>query len=530
MDSPPTSANAIRFLSVDGQPIAEVPEWMPALIALDIDLDQWESSQLLLQGAPLASSIRRLQGVTQIVADWPRSGPGHYRLDLEAGALAQSRHITIRPRKISEAAYEQLLADLETRLPATVAIVLQRAGALAGTTLPPPGETTLAQELQRLRTAILGTHSRPGLARVLVDLASDPHRVLKRNEFWVRQERARRPAPSRFAQALVLSNNLDASHRPTRVIDSRVEESVDVYENRLVLAFYHQVHLRLRRLLGALSAQRLVDTFTEAHHLLDEIVAARRRASFLDEVSLPAHLTTPLTMVLIKRPPYRAALEGFLEFHRSVSVRLEEPALETPLANLPFLYQVWGTLEVLAAVLEVAGGLGYRVEVQRLASRDATGLYVRILPDGKPAVILHHPDRHITVQVIPQRSYGRRGALHSISYTQIPDLAIEISRPDKPATVYLFDPKYKLDGESVQGEIGGRPTKVDIDTMHAYRDAIRDGSDTRVVRYAAILYPGPLEQFGNGIEALPAYPTAEYTLRKTLRLRLMEALDSPFTE
>jgi hypothetical protein len=37
---------------------------------------------------------------------------------------------------------------------------------------------------------------------------------------------------------------------------------------------------------------------------------------------LLAHLPTQFTMVLLKRPPYRAALEGYLESHRSATVRL----------------------------------------------------------------------------------------------------------------------------------------------------------------------------------------------------------------
>ena len=54
----------------------------------------------------------------------------------------------------------------------------------------------------------------------------------------------------------------------------------------------------------------------------------------------------------------------------------------------------------------------------------------------------------------------------------------------------LFDPKYKLDSET-NGEPGdGKPKKVDIDKMHAYRDAIRLADGDRVIRYAATNYPG----------------------------------------
>ena len=103
------------------------------------------------------------------------------------------------------------------------------------------------------------------------------------------------------------------------------------------------------------------------------------------------HLPTRLTMVLLRRPPYRAALEGYVEFGRSAVVRLEDSRLEAPLENLPGLYQTWGTLEVISVLLDVAAELGYRVKEQRLVGRDASGLFVRMLPRGKPAVLRIHP-------------------------------------------------------------------------------------------------------------------------------------------
>src|SRR5215475_9358039 len=75
----------------------------------------------------------------------------------------------------------------------------------------------------------------------------------------------------------------------------------------------------------------------------------------------------------------------------------------------------------------------------------------------------------------------------------------------RPA-LYLLDPKYKLQSEENAEPGDGRPKKIDIDTMNAYRDAIRGYAQQRVVHYAAILYPGPESHYGNGIEALPARP------------------------
>lgn len=49
-------------------------------------------------------------------------------------------------------------------------------------------------------------------------------------------------------------------------------------------------------------------------------------------------------------------------------------------------------------------------------------------------------------------------------------------------------------------------TPVDIDKMHAYRDAIRGPEGERLVRYAATLYPGPTVTYTRGLEAIRAYP------------------------
>ncbi len=60
--------------------------------------------------------------------------------------------------------------------------------------------------------------------------------------------------------------------------------------------------------------------------------------------------------------------------------------------------------------------------------------------------------------------------------------------------------------------------------MHAYRDAIRDEHEARVVDYAAILYPGPETRYGDGIEALSARPQEPGSLEGRLRHIIHSAL------
>jgi predicted component of viral defense system (DUF524 family) len=431
----------------------------------------------------------------------------------------------VQPKKLTPAAFTHLLADLD-ELPASIAVALQRLGALAGVKLLPPGEITIPQELLRIQRAIRGTSSRQGLANVLHALSSDPYAVLQAHSLWVPVERARRVHPTELTRAYMRGHNLTADRIPARVPDARVEHTVDVYENRLLRSFHDEVQRRLHRLLQRLESKKHVDAAAEGRRLRDELRRARLEASFLDEVGLPRHLPTRLTMVLLRRPEYRATFEGFLEFRRATSVRFEDPALEAPLTELPRLYETWGVTRVIDALAHTAAELGYRLELERLLYRDSGGVFVQLLRDGRPALVLRHAARGRTIRVIPQRSYRRGGAgLHSISYEQKPDLAIEIEESDDSTRVIVFDPKYKFESEEIEGELlDARPKKIDIDKMHAYRDAIRQNDD-RVVTYAAILYPGPTApSFGRGIEAISAVPGSTQTLDERLRALLRNEL------
>ena len=519
MDLLPTSK--LSFLNLKGETLEAPLEWQPGFLEVQVPKDKWEEVQLWRQGEELPVFLKRLGKKVRVLTDWPRSNSGYYQLRLEYQGEVEEQIVTVWPLKISREAFAQMLEDLDTRLPTSVAIALQRTGALAGLKLPKLGETTLAQELVRLRRAVEGTNNRPGLTEILRSLAHDPHKILKTNEIWVRQEQVRRPSPSGLVQAFSRGHNLDANGRPIRVPDTRVEHTIDVYENQLVKLFFELVNPRLRRVRYVFEADPKGKPLDEVRSLIEQLKKARQQAAFLNEVSKLKHQPNQITMVLLKRPPYHAALEGYLEFIRSPAVWLDESDLDAPLENLPDLYQVWGTLWVIQTLLEVAKQKGYEVEKQCLVGRDKSGVYVRVLPDGQPAIVLTHPQHETKVKLIPQRSYWmKHDDLHSAtSRKQLPDVAIEVELSDGSQRVYLFDPKYKLDEK-------GNPPKEDTDKMHVYHHDIRDREGRLVVCYAAILYPGSFKPYPKeaGIEALPAYPGREAELQEHLRRVLDKAL------
>ena len=498
-------------------------EWAPCRVVLDTPLEDWQQTTLTRSGQALEPYLAKIADEPSVVADWPRSGTGKYELMLRWPAGEEIRKISIKSEKLSPEAFRTLIDDLQNRLPATIAIALQNAGALTGLQIVPPKETTLAEELNRLTRACFGTPSRPGLVPVLRSTARGPHRILASVDAWTLRERARRIDPTRLHQAYAMPRNLTKQLIPIRVPERRVEHTVDVYENRLLRAFHDQVNLRVRALQKAAATANNTAVRDQAAAVAFELSRSRRDASFLDEVNELREAPTRVTMVLLKRSEYRAALEGFIEFRRRALVRLDEPLLSAPLENLPRLYETWCTLETILAFVEVAAAAGFRVAEPRLVERRTDGVWIKILPDGAPAVAATHPGG-ATAKLTPQRRYppGSHG-LHSVSFAKKPDIAIETTSDEGDTTITILDPKYKLDSETqttVDPEEAkvprGRPKRQDIDAMHAYRDAIRDDADRRPVRYAATLYPGPTEKFGRQVAALQAHPLHTRSLQRDL--------------
>ena len=266
----------------------------------------------------------------------------------------------------------------------------------------------------------------------------------------------------------------------------------------------------------------------EAAVLADELHRAERRAPFLAEVTQSSHGPSQVSMVLLKRADYRAMLSAYQRYQRHMTVVVDDPVIDAPLADVPGLYELWGTLKVAEALTEVAAELGFRVDRNELVRRRRGDL--RLVSRGS-IVQLVHPERGTKVRLRDQPRYstGNRG-LHSISFQQIPDVSIEITRPNGDVDVFLFDPKYKLEPvavspiEDAEGEAGealmGGPKKVDIDKMHAYRDAIRRSDGSCAVAYAAIMYPGEERLFVDGLEALQCRPNRADHLEASLHARL----------
>ena len=535
MDSPVISH---KFRSHEPPfPIIDNPsEWTPALIEIDAETVDWENRRVkvILQNAELDVTMRLTDGSHMVVANWPRSGPGLYRLTTEINGITTKTDITIKPSKISEAAYERLINDLETKLPASIAIGLQNNGGFSGVASLEHRESTLEEQVLRLRRVVLGTPGNPGLAQVLPKISESPHSILLSDISWVGREYARRPATHRFTEAFVRPGNIDEEGLPIQIADQRVELSVDVYENRLLKFFLKRVEDRLASLVRILETKQKTDILAETEGLLRQLRSSRTAARFLDEVQNVPNVVDNITMVFLKHPLYKTVLDRYLEYKNSFRITLDQPALEAPLTNFPMLYQSWATLVVIDTLMTVATGQGFGVESFNIYKREFEDLFIKLFPDGRQAIVLKHHVTQTRISLTPEQTFSSGNTeFKSVSFNQRPDIVIRIDRPGMQTKIVILDPKYKLDGEDISDEessdhpeitsdtTSARPKKIDIDKMHAYRDAIRDRDGNRVVSFAGILYPGQSQTFSEDVQAIRAVPGEDQELRERISELIM---------
>lgn len=499
----------LRFIDSAGD-IHSVPrEWQTATVLVDwVRPELWMDARAFIQGEPLPLRLQMFQGTAKVVADWERAAAGTWKIRVTSGYESIDHTFFIEPAKISRAEVEVLVDDLEERLPPSIALRLARCGASVGLSWKPPsgGAATVAHEIEQVRRAVEGAPRSAGLVDVLHRLASNPHPVFVTEQRWVRTETARRPVPSRLAAALTRSEAPLDGGLPARVLDSWVRFTADTAENRLVREFYDQVSRRIR----VLEAYSLVSkTFGDANRatvqsLRKKLVSARRNASFLDDVGSFGAAANRVSQVLLGNPIYAAALEGFTRLRMSARVRLNLPVMDAPLENIPALYEAWCSLTVVDGILDSAASQGWSIDTQTLVSLTNTGPYISILPPATECLTLSRGLSRAKLTIKPRYCHGDKD-LHSISYTQIPDLALLVENHSSRPQLHLFDPKYKLASEE-NGNYTKSPLKVDIDKMHAYRDAIRAGDGNHVVASAAVMFPGNDTIIADGLIAVSARP------------------------
>ena len=451
-----------------------------------------------------------------------------------AHAEAQRHNLTVRvtPRKLDQQRYETLLEDIQ-RVAYNVTYTLTGASA-EGATLhrEAPWNRSRFEEYYALFEQRLDR-----FVHAVRRIAAQPREQLRGANEEVPLGQAAQIDADTLTQAVRgefdevpddIANELQAAIRPgggllpRNVPASHSKPTFDIYEHRLLKQLLVLL-LRRARFIGTLAeheVERLVRNETSAGisgvrlnrvrqiahgctaaiHLLLEL----RALPFLAQVrSMGAFRgTTPL---LQRDPAYREIYRMWQALRQFPYVAFDSPLFFIPITDLPHLYEAWCVFKVVEALLSIDGTVReQRLVVPQRANDDEDLTLVANLVEQTPMLILSRGDATLTLRYQPhyQPLRERTQQLGSLDrHTRVPDLVIEIARPDQPVQVLVLDAKYRLDAD-------GRGVPQDaLADAYAYLGAIGVGQ-VRATLAALLLYPGAgvPELYPSGVGAVPLVP------------------------
>ncbi|MBX0329251.1 restriction endonuclease-like protein [Oscillochloris sp. ZM17-4] len=496
------SAIAMELL-LDGQPLgsaAAIDEWRAAELsclppegaALRLWLGDAELEPFLRPGDP----AWRWRWVAQ-------GGVGGFALVLRAGwpdGRAEELRATlrVRPRKLDEDRYRALLDDLQ-RLGRALVFALG-GGAAPGAWSPEPdaGPPAPAEDL----AGLLG----PDLDRFLAAaerIARRPPDRLRPGVELVEPGQARDLSAldrARIDASALAGESGDVAAKARQlsaIPERRPAASHDSYENRL-----------LKRALAALARRAALLQATpglpeparrRVADAVDQLRGLRGRP-FLADVAALSQFAGP-TPRLQRDPDYRAVFRMWQLLRRRPLVQWDAATLAIPVQDLPRLYERWCAARVALALLDMPGLTLAAQDLARQDDDDDMAWGLRLAEGGALLELEGAAGARLALRY--QARYAPGGApLRSLDrHTRVPDLSLEIRRPDAPPQVVMLDAKYRLDAS------GGVPEDALADA-YSYLGSIGAADGARAAVAVALLYPGlgAAEIYPSGVAALPLLP------------------------
>ncbi len=312
-----------------------------------------------------------------------------------------------------------------------------------------------------------------------------------------------------------------------------VKPASDLYEHRLLARVLHDLlrrcmfvreelrhELRWRERTGGSSA-------ADAEHLvrnwdteIGKVTGTLRRclASPLLHGLDPAVEWKGATPLMRRDARYRMIWELWRRLDARPFVASHSPAFDLPVADSPSLFELWCLLEVARALEEIGTPVEQRLVQSYVADSAMPGHAWKVSLAEDVALLRHRAADGSEIALYYRRRYqpnrGHGAQLGSLDpFLRIPDIAIEIMRPDECPSVLIFDAKYRrAPGGTIPEEVLG--------DAYTYAAAIGyAGAPATLGAY--LLFPGTEGFQAGGIGAVPLRPGSEALLHDLVR-RILE--------
>ncbi len=443
--------------------------------------------------------------------------------------------LQVIPRKIDGEQYLALLEDVERVAPGLVRVL---AGAAVEARLA-HGEDVACSWIDTVGVVFGSSFDR--FAQAVRRILASPRTVLRRDSKRIPLGLATgmsatdlhralhgdlEAAPPEIVPHLQRAIHPEGGVLPRTVVQESSRDTYDTAEHRLLKHTLELARGRARRY--AELAQRNVARYSSITPVSSRAARARAIATRCDQCAqqladllaapffaqVSALRQAPVVTPLIRRDPaYRQVYRMWRALHQGLIIDPGAP-FDLSVVDLPLLYERWCLVQVLRVLLDL--DVDVRFHSLLVAPHDDADAWSLSLRTDEPLLVAAFNGWTLTLRYQPRyrpRSVARSNDIFvSLDrYTRIPDIAIEMFRPDRAPRVIALDAKYRLSADG-----SGIPADA-LAEAYAYAGAI-GVSGVPAVTAALILYPGTgaAERYPGGAGAVPLLPGAAGALKEAL--------------
>ncbi len=293
-------------------------------------------------------------------------------------------------------------------------------------------------------------------------IEAHPLRSLKKEEVLMKRERVKSVTPRNIAWMERYGEAFGATPTklPSHIQTSKVEETFDVYENRVIL-------FQLKELASLLKKYRTVhdrDIQRKAVQFLDWI-SLWKKSIFLQQIKSHSG-TVKITQVFRKHPVYRLWYQWFHSLYQFKTITFDLQQ-KLSLKDTYLLYEMWCFMQIIRTLRE----LGLLEDTAELFTKKEEYYFLRLAENKESIVRLKNGAKLIYQKIIQSNT----NPYYSYTQRMIPDIVIEYQEH-----LYVMDPKYRIPAN----------LPMALGEMHKYRDGIVSReNDSTVVKEVYILTP-----------------------------------------
>jgi predicted component of viral defense system (DUF524 family) len=488
---------------------------------------------------------------------------GLYRFEVRAGSGELfSTWIRVFPRKMLISSYNRMKQELSE-------IALDLLLRLDSPSREFAQYSAKTEETSALHDYILIRNMMEELAEIMSQLRHNPGSVLRGESMQQDIQHFSHfsldvvPLPGHSQAAPVLLEKRHIRYLPVTWETQERQLTYDTFENRLLKRFLQKqlvAKLIVIEHRAALEAKQLSDhckRYTDdenARDLLEKMQQALIRCQEMKERCLrwssepflqqvrPLEHDGKATQILLKHPTYSRFYQLYLRYQRHLKISRDarQYADELSLRKVSSLYELWSVFTLSRMLMNELQDAGYRLISNSTFFEVEKDYFQFDVQKDKASIILERDDLRIALKYEP--IYPNRRQMHATGLVATtwgtnplkPDLAIEVYRRGLPATLLIFDAKYRRKIE--HGRI--YPQDDDIEKVNRYSTFLayqihqrEKGKNAythqRIVSSAYILYPG-IEVYhtliDNSLGALPLVPGMSASRQNEVQVVLRELL------